>query len=246
METTKILKLSATYSPEDNKLRLYTSERLSPELYQRVKARGFSWAPKQKLFVAPMWTPSRADFLTDLCGDIGDEDTTLAERQEQRADRFDVYSDNRAKDAERAKDAVADLTKGISLGQPLVVGHHSQRRAEKVAEKIENGMRKAVRLWETSQYWIRRAEGALHHAKYKAAPGVRARRIKGLEADKRKQERHTAQAIRCLRAWESVETLTQARLLAGRTECGQLKCAKKEDETFWSWTAYNVLEPDET
>jgi hypothetical protein len=39
--------LSATYSPEDNKLRLYASMRLSRELYDRVKAAGFKWAPKQ-------------------------------------------------------------------------------------------------------------------------------------------------------------------------------------------------------
>ena len=37
---------SATYSPEDNKLRIYPSSRLSKELYERVRASGFIWAPK--------------------------------------------------------------------------------------------------------------------------------------------------------------------------------------------------------
>ncbi len=44
---------TATYSPEDNKLRLYPSCRLDSETYARVKAAGFRWAPKQELFVAP-------------------------------------------------------------------------------------------------------------------------------------------------------------------------------------------------
>ena len=58
----------ATYSPEDNKLRLYPYARLDMATYQRVKNAGFIWAPKQELFVAPMWTPSREDLLIELCG----------------------------------------------------------------------------------------------------------------------------------------------------------------------------------
>ena len=49
------LAITATYSPEDNKLRLYASSRLDTATYERVKAAGFKWAPKQDLFVAPMW-----------------------------------------------------------------------------------------------------------------------------------------------------------------------------------------------
>jgi SAM-dependent methyltransferase len=46
-------------------------------------------------------------------------------------------------------------------------------------------MRRAVKMWETSKYWEQRAAGAIQHAKYKELPAVRARRIKGLEADLR-------------------------------------------------------------
>ncbi len=65
---------TATYSPEDNKLRLYSSTRLDRELYARVRGAGFIYAPKQELFVAPMWTPEREDLLIELCGEIDDED----------------------------------------------------------------------------------------------------------------------------------------------------------------------------
>ena len=40
---------TATYSPEDNKLRLYSSTRLDRELYARVRGAGFIYAPKQEL-----------------------------------------------------------------------------------------------------------------------------------------------------------------------------------------------------
>jgi hypothetical protein len=60
--------IDATYSAEDNKLRLYASERLDQELFERVKVAGFKWAPKQELFVAPKWTPSREDLCIELAG----------------------------------------------------------------------------------------------------------------------------------------------------------------------------------
>lgn len=175
--------MTATYSPEDNKLRLSSLARLDKETYTRVREAGFKWAPKQEIFVAPMWTPEREDLLIELCGEIGDEDTSLMERQEQRAERFEEYSDNRRAEAEAAHRAVHAIADGIPFGQPILVGHHSEKHARRDAEKIENGMRKAVKMWEISTYWTQRAASAIRHAKYKELPAVRARRIKGLESD---------------------------------------------------------------
>lgn len=217
---------TATYSPEDNKLRLYPLSRLSADLYARVKAAGFSWAPKQELFVAPAWTPGREDLLIGLCGEIDDEDKSLVERAEERAERFDDYSEKREAEAVRAKAASDAISDGIPFGQPILVGHHSERRARKDAEKIRNGMTRAVKLWETSKYWEDRAAGAIRHAKYKELPGVRARRIKTIEAEKRKVERALAKNAACLKLWESCQDLDRARLIAGRTEAGYLPCVK--------------------
>src|SRR3989338_1865115 len=100
--TEKTFRMTATYSPEDNKLRLYSPTRLDKETYDLVRKNGFIYAPKQSLFVAPMWTPCRAKLLIRLCGEIGDEETTLAERAEQRAERFEGYKGKRKTDAESA------------------------------------------------------------------------------------------------------------------------------------------------
>jgi protein-L-isoaspartate O-methyltransferase len=178
----------ATYDAADDKLRLRASSRLDAETYARVKAAGFGWAPKQDLFYA-VWSPAREDRLVELAGDIDDEETTPEERAAQRAERFEGYKDRRAADAEQARKAVASVADGIPFGQPILVGHHSERHARRDAEKIENGMRRAVRLWETSTYWADRAAGAIRAAKYKELPAVRARRIKKLEAEKRGHER---------------------------------------------------------
>ena len=195
------MELTATYSPEDNKLRLYSSARLDSETYSRLKAAGFSWAPRQQLFVAPMWTPQRADLLMELCGDLADEDKSLSQRAKERAERFDTYSENRAKDAEQARKSVDAIVEHIPFGQPILIGHHSEKRARRDAERIGDGMRKSIKMWDTSKYWTQRAEAAIQDAKYKERPDVRARRIKKLEAEQRKKQRTKTESERFIKAW---------------------------------------------
>ena len=152
---------AATYSPEDNKLRLYAVSRLPRDVYDRVRAAGFIWAPKQELFVAPAWTPEREDLLLELAGEIGDEDVSLVDRAEERADRFEDYRDKRAVEAERTHAAVSELANGIPLGQPILIGHHSQE-SRTHRDKIQDGTRKAIRLWGPRSG--RTAAGAIRHA----------------------------------------------------------------------------------
>jgi hypothetical protein len=98
-----------------------------------------------------MWTPEREDFLIELCGEVGDEDTTLVDRAEQRAERFEGYEDSRLRDAESARQRVAAMADNIPLGQPILVAHHSDRRARKDADRIRTGMRTAVKMWDTAK-----------------------------------------------------------------------------------------------
>jgi SAM-dependent methyltransferase len=211
------MEFTATYSPDDNKLRLYATSRLDADLYARVKAAGYAWAPKQECFVAPMWTPAREDLALELAGEIDDEDTSLRERAEDRAERFNGYEDNRTRDAEAARRAVDAIASGIPMGQPILVGHHSERHARRDAQRIESGMRRAVQQWETAEYWQRRAAGAIAAAKYKERPDVRARRIKGIEADARKLQKSVDECAANLARWEKLPEL--------------VKTAKKADGT---------------
>lgn len=202
--------MRATYSPDDNKLRLYSEERLDADTYAAVKAEGFKWAPVQKLFVAPMWTPSRADLLIDLCGTIEDEDTALVDRAEERAERFEDYSYKRADEAQSAREGVEAVAGRIPFGQPILVGHHSEARARRDAQRIDHGMRRAVQLWETAEYWKHRAAGAIRAAKYKERPDVRARRIKGLEADARRFDKQRKDADLFLTIWRKIDEAAKA------------------------------------
>lgn len=178
-----------TYSPEDNKLRIYPDTHLDEDTAARLKAEGFRWAPGQKLFVAPAWTPAREDLVTELCGSIQDEAVSLAERAEQRAEKFTEYAEHRNEDAAEASGKADRISSMRPLGQPILVGHHSEGRARRDLERVLENTRKAVKFWDQAQYWERRAEAAVRHAHYKSEPTVRARRIKELEKQLRAQTR---------------------------------------------------------
>lgn len=251
--------IEATYDPADDKIRLRADARFDADTYAKVKAAGFGWAPKQDLFYA-IWSPCREDLAIDLAGDIEEEQTTREERAEARAERFAGYRARRAQDAERARKAVSAIADNIPLGQPILVGHHSERHARRDAERIENGMRKAVKAWETSEYWRHRASASLGHAEYMERPDVRARRIKTLEADKRKQERAKAEAQALVKFW-SGETFATNRATGERARVeiteerrdricnllGQMRSSgvnfRGVDGTLW-YSAWDVLRPD--
>ena len=106
-------------------------------------------------------------------------------------------------------------------------------------------MRKAVDCWKASQYWQDRAAGAVRHAKYKERPDVRARRIKGIEADRREMEKEQTEARRWLDAWTKCEAmedpekqLATARMIAGYCH---LYMPKKEGDRGDYPTAYDAL-----
>lgn len=205
----------ATYSPEDNQLRLRCSARLPPEIYQRLRAAGFDWAPRQRFFHCRMWTPAREDLLLELCGTIDAEETNLADRAKARADRYEARSESRSADAAAARakaDAIADH---IPFGQPILVGHHSEARARKDHARIQSASREAIQLWETAAYWEARAHAAKRHAAYKHDPAVRRRRIETLKAAQRKHERSRDQSIQRMLLWQTQAlTIEQAERIA--------------------------------
>lgn len=207
---------SATYSPEDNKLRLYPFSRLDAETYERVKASGFKWAPKQELFVAPKWTCGREDLALELAGEIEPEEMTLAERAQMKADRLDGIAERRAAQASAFSRAARDISERFAMGQPILVGHHSERKARKDKERMDNALSKAAKAHDAVGYWNYRAEGVERHANYKNDPRVRARRIKNLLAELRDLQRRLNTAHKALEMWEKLTTDNLIRMALGR------------------------------
>lgn len=212
------MKITATYSPEDNKLRLYASERLDPETYARVKEAGFVWAPKQQLFVAPKWSPAREDLATELAGEIEPEEMTLAERAALKAERLEGLAHKRHADANAFARRASEIAERFHMGQPILIGHHSERKARKDQERMQAASAKSAKLAETANYWLYRATGVEHFANMKNSDRTRANRIKTLLAELRDLQRDINTAHKAIDLWGALNTDEQIKHALGWTD----------------------------
>lgn len=69
---------------------------------------------------------------------------TRRERLEARAERRRQWAESRAGKANAAHDRVHQIADQIPFGQPILVGHHSERHARADQRRMENGMRSAI------------------------------------------------------------------------------------------------------
>jgi len=174
---------SATYCPEDNKLRLYVG-RVPREEYLKLREEGWKALHKQREagggdFVAT-WTPERRDTALRYSGGvIEDEDMSPAERAADRAERFQGYLEKRLNEA-------GTLADRFDSG-PQVHGAQDYSRAVRSADRHDRIAGKAVDAWEKAEYWQRRTAGVIAHALYKVSPGLRMGRISELESNLRRQ-----------------------------------------------------------
>jgi len=209
---------TATYSPEDNKLRLYASTRLDAETYSRVKEAGFRWAPRQGLFVAPSWSPSREDLLIELAGEIEPEEMTIAERAEIKAERLDNLAAKKHGQANAYARRAEELSQAFYMGQPILVGHHSERKARKTQERMHGAQSQANKAAKAANHWLYKATGVERFANMKSDPRVRANRIKTLLAELRDLQRSINTAHGALDIWARMETDEQIRFALGRMD----------------------------
>ena len=170
---------SATYSPEDNKLRLYTEGRFDKDMLALVHAAGFRWAGKQELFYST-WSPCSEDFLLLLVDIIDDESQSVAERAADRAERFSMYREKRRGEAHGHAD------NHDSMGSTF--GHQDGRRAERQAMKANRVRGHALDNWSKAEYWAGKVQGVIAHANFKDNADLRKRRIVEIAKDLKRTE----------------------------------------------------------
>ena len=66
------------------------------------------------------------------------------ERRQRRAGRLRGWADGREQKADAAEQASRDATAGIPLGQPIIVGHHSEKRHRAALRRGDRQMSAAV------------------------------------------------------------------------------------------------------
>jgi hypothetical protein len=83
---------------------------------------------------------------------------TRKERQEARAERYRQFAENAEKRATAAFNASSAAVENIPLGQPILVGHHSEKAHRRALERSNGAMMRSVHESEKAAYYRQKAE----------------------------------------------------------------------------------------
>lgn len=157
-----------------------------------------------------------------------------AERAAARADRFAGYAANAQARSVAAGARADQLAAGIPLGQPVLVGHHSQRRHERHLERIQRHDATCVEEGKKARYWDGRADSAENSQRHRENIPTTLRRIEQLEAALRAAERR--RAGRTVQPAEPTRLDHQITKLTGEIAHwkSQIAAAEKAGAKVWS------------
>jgi hypothetical protein len=111
------------------------------------------------------------------------------QRAEDRAARFEEYAGNAAGRSEAHRSKADNISKRFEFGQPILMGHHSQRKAERDAERIDQNMRQSFAESDKAAHYASRAEASGSYERFRKDPPRTLRRLDNLRADLRGIER---------------------------------------------------------
>ncbi|TLQ38825.1 DUF3560 domain-containing protein [Streptomyces marianii] len=172
-------------------------------VWEALRSLGWTYRRTPGIFIrgsrykgADRWKINRAaDAVRALglsCAVVIEETMSFAEREaarvdaaEDRAQRYADRAGRAAASSQSARDTSDRIGERFWMGQPILVGHHSEGRARRDQERMHNAMRKSIAEGERAGYWASRAAAADAYERYRKNPGRTLRRIEKLEAERR-------------------------------------------------------------
>jgi hypothetical protein len=83
---------------------------------------------------------------------------TYRERRLARAQRLNEWADKREQKANQASQAATELVDGMPLGQPILVGHHSEGKMRRHHARVDARMQASIENGEKANEFRQRAE----------------------------------------------------------------------------------------
>ena len=186
---------------EHNGLEVSFDGKPAPSVIASLKQNGFRWAQTSKVWYAKDY-PHRREFLNTLAtqgADVAASGASFAERMEEKAERAEARQDRLETAAEKASaeatrrfNTVHQIGDMIPMGQPILVGHHSEGRHRAAIKRMDTNMSKGVEATKLAQHLEQRAASTGANLKGYDKPGFLARRIKECEAELRKLQKSQA------------------------------------------------------
>jgi hypothetical protein len=115
--------------------------------------------------------------------------SNFAEHRENRIHSFRILAAKASQQSEQTFKEAKRMASAIPFGQPILIGHHSEKRDRNYREKIHRKFRRSFELADKAEYYERRAEGtANNRAIFSDDPeaiGLLKEKIASLEANHR-------------------------------------------------------------
>lgn len=130
-----------------------------------------------------------------------------ADRADARAARRRDWADKARRRSDVAFRSANAAIDGIPPGQPILVGHHSERRHRAALHRHDRRMRRAIdedRLAQHHEQCAAGAEGTLAQARGDVRPAFAERRLREAEAEIRRIDRSLARRPDCLTCFRPV------------------------------------------
>jgi len=86
--------------------------------------------------------------------------SSYEERKQARIDRYKDLAAKKKRESEEAYKASKSMVEHIPMGQPILVGHHSEKGHRNLLDRSWNKMGQSVKLGETSDYYADKAKAA--------------------------------------------------------------------------------------
>lgn len=129
-------------------------------------------------------------------------------RLARKADRYGEWAESRERKEAAEHHRVHSLLDGIPAGQPILVGHHSERGHRRTLEKADNAMRRAVENHQMAESHAHKSEACARALEKQYKPGFCFRRIEDgkkelREAERRKWQEGIDHAKEKIAFWEA-------------------------------------------
>lgn len=84
--------------------------------------------------------------------------TTYDEKVTIKKERYAELAEKKKREADQKYQASKQIADQIPFGQPILVGHHSEKRHRKLISSIHSNMRASIELDKKAEYYAKKAE----------------------------------------------------------------------------------------
>ena len=118
-----------------------------------------------------------------------DQEDARADRMDDRAAALHDKADRKIDERDRRYDAAQQIAEGIPTGQPVLVGHHSERGHRRDLKRMDGHLRASVEAGKEALRAEEAAQAADRHMTARENPRRVYRRVQKLEADLHRHQR---------------------------------------------------------